>query len=353
MSIKTIIFIFIVVSIALLIFFKIKSNQQTASLNNNKNSGSNAILAEVIVVKDTTINYNVQTIGSVKANEEVNIVSEPAGKITGIFFKEGSTVSKGSLLFKLDDAEYVARKKKLENEIKLATDNEARYNILKTKGGVSQQTYDEVVNTLQSLKADLDLVNVQLSKTEIRAPFNGKLGLRNVSEGAYVSANTILTSLQDVSKAKVDFTIPERYASLIKTGSNISFTVENDSTIYKAEIAATEPAVNAITRSLSVRAITTGAGQNLIPGVSAKIEITLSENSHSIIVPSNALIPKATGYSAYVIKNGKAEFRTLKTGQRFATAVEITHGITAGDSLITTNLLMMRPNAIVKTVRSK
>ncbi len=353
MRISYIILIAFVALIIVLIYFKISSNSNSSIQNSKKPGSGDAVMAEILVLKDTLLQYQIQSIGSVKANEEVNIVSEPAGKIRGIYFKEGNTVSKGTLLFKLDDAEYVARKKKLESEIKLASDNESRYKILKEKGGVSAQTYEEVANQLQTLKADLELINVQLSKTEIRAPFTGKVGLRNVSEGAYVTANTILTSLQDISKTKIDFTVPERYAGLLKPQQQISFTVENDSTNYSAIIVASDPSVNTSTRSLHVRAIAANYNQKLIPGMSARISITLGENIHSILVPTSALIPITSGYKAFVIKDGKAASRNLKTGERGSTTVEVIEGLIDGDSLITTNLLMMRPDLKVKPVPIK
>lgn len=337
---------------AVFLFFivkKIISGNEASSAAAQKKGGG-PVMSEIMIVRDTLITYQLQSTGTIRANEEVSIVSEYPGKITGIYFKEGTTIAKGSLLFRMDDAELQAMKKKLEVAAALATQNEQRLNVLLDKGGASQQDYDEMLNNVQTIQADLDLINVQLSKTEIRAPFSGKAGLRNVSEGAYVSANTILMTLQDVSKVKVDFTLPEKYAAIIRTGQQISFSVENDTLAFTAAVLATEPAVNPATRSIMVRAITGNEQQRLIPGTSSTITIALKESRSSIMVPTSALIPQSAGFRAFVLKNGKATPASLKTGYRDENNVQVLEGLIAGDTLLTTNMLMLRPNVDVKPI---
>ncbi|MBX7108887.1 MAG: efflux RND transporter periplasmic adaptor subunit [Chitinophagales bacterium] len=335
-----------------LIFFIVKKivtgNESSQSALQKKGGG--AVMSEIMIVRDSLITYQLHATGTVRANEEVSIVSEYAGKITGIYFKEGTTIEKGGLLFRLDDAELKARKKKLEAGATLATQNEQRLNVLLSKGGASQQDYDEAANNLQAIQADLELINVQLSKTEIRAPFTGKAGLRTVSEGAYVSANTPLTSLQDVSRIKVDFTLPEKYAAIIQSGQHINFSVENDTQSFSATILATEPAVNPSTRSILVRAVSDNAQRRLIPGTSSTITIALHETRKSVMVPTSALIPQSTGFTGYLLKGGKAVAVPLKTGYRDENNVQVTEGLVAGDTLLTTNMLMLRPGVTVKPV---
>ncbi len=343
----------ILISIAsVFIFFIIKKiiAPEEAVSNVPQKKGGGPVLAEYKIITDTSLTYKLQTTGSIRANEQVDIVSELPGKITGIYFKEGSSVRKGALLFKLDDAALQAQKNKLEVSATLPLENERRMKVLLEKGGTSQQEYDESLNNLQTIQADLNLIKVQLSKTEIRAPFSGRVGLRNVSEGAYVSANTVLTSLQDISKMKIDFSLPEKYAAIIKTGQNILFTVENDTQQFSATISATEPAVNVSTRALIVRAITGNGDGKLIPGTSTQISIALNESNATIIVPTSALIPQSTGFSAYIIKNGKAVPRVIKTGYRDENNVQVLDGLLSGDTLITTNILMLRPEVAVKPV---
>jgi membrane fusion protein (multidrug efflux system) len=347
--------ILIVVVSAVIVFFIVKKilsgNASEAAAPQRKAGGP--VLSEVMVIRDTTLAYELQSTGTIRANEEVSIANELAGKLTGIYFKEGTVVSKGALLFKLDDAELLAQKKKLDVERSLATQNEERMKVLVDKGGTSKQEYDVANSNLQSIQADIDLIEVQLAKTQIRAPFAGKIGLRNVSEGAYVSVNTPLTSLQDVSRVKVDFSLPEKYATMIKAGQEIFFSVENDTQKFFATVLATEPAVDPGTRAIVVRAITGNAAQRLIPGASSKITIVLAENRKTVMVPTSALIPQSAGFNCYVVENGKAALRPLKTGYRDDINVQVLEGLRTGDSLLTTNMLMLRPNAAVKVVNKK
>lgn len=344
--------VIIVSVICVLLFLVVRKimtgTEKTPAAAQKKGGGD--VMSEIMIAKDTLITYELQATGTVRPNEEVDIISEYPGKITGIYFKEGTTVEKGSLLFKLDDAELKAREKKLEVGAALAKQNEQRLEVLLAKGGASQQDYDEASNNLQSIEADLELIHVQLSKTEIRAPFAGKVGLRKVSEGAYVSANTVLTALQDVSRVKIDFSLPEKYASIVNAGQQISFSVENDTLRFTANILATEPSVDPATRSIMVRAITGNAQRRLIPGTSSTITIALTDAHRSIMVPTNALIPQSAGFTAFTLKNGKAEQVTLKTGYRDVGNVQVLEGLNAGDTLLTTNMLMLRPGVSVKPI---
>lgn len=341
-----IILIVVVIVVGFLVFRKIQSKH--SGTEKLQQRGSDQLIAQVLVVRDTVIAFPLQALGTLMANEEVNIVSEYAGKITDIGFKEGATISRGALLFKLDDSELKAQKQKLEAEEKLASDNEVRYKVLQSKGGVSQQEYEETLNKLQTTRADLALVNVQLDKTNIRAPFSGKIGLRNVSEGSYVSANTVLTNLQDLSNVKIDFSLPEKYAGWVRAGQTITFTIESDTQRYSASILATDPGVDPVTRTIKVRAITNNTNQRLVSGSSAKIDFTLGDNRKTIMVPTSALIPKGAEYLVYIVKDGKATMRTLKTGIRTEENVEVIDGLLPGDSLIITNILMLRPDVKVK-----
>ncbi|MBA2422681.1 MAG: efflux RND transporter periplasmic adaptor subunit [Chitinophagales bacterium] len=346
----------ILISIAsLFLFFTIKKiiAPDPAISNVPQKKGGGPILAEYKIITDTSLTYKLQTTGSIRANEQVDIVSELPGKITKIYFKEGSTVKRGALLFKLDDASLQAQKKKLEVSASLPLENERRIKVLLDKGGTSQQEYDEALNNLQTIQSDLELIKVQLEKTEIRAPFSGKVGLRNVSEGAYVSANTILTSLQDINKIKIDFSLPEKYAAIIRMDQKILFIVENDTQQFTATIAATEPAVDPSTRALMVRAISGNGEGKLIPGTSTTISIDLNESDSTIMVPTSALIPQSTGFSAYIIREGKAVARVIKTGYRDENNVQVLHGLDRGDTLITTNILMLRPQVEVRPVLKK
>ena len=346
---KIITAIVILAIIAILIIYKVTLDKKEKS-DTAIAVPSKIVPADAFLVRDTTIEYQISTIGTIRANESVEIVSEISKKIVGIFLKEGSFVSKGQLLFKLDDADIVAKMEKLKLDEQLAMANESRERALLTKGGISQQKYDEVLNLLKTIQAEIDYLEVELSKTELIAPFSGKIGLRNVSIGAYVSPNVILANLQDISKIKIDFTIPEKYATDIKPGQVISFKTDYSPETFIAKVEATEPSVDLKTRTIQIRAIIDNRNNLLVPGSSVKVNLNLKELSKSIFVPTEALIPSLKGYGVYLYKNGKAVLTICKLGIRTKSAVQVLEGMNVGDTLITTNLLSIKPNSPVKII---
>jgi len=310
-----------------------------------------AIPVEVFIARDTSMIYQLSTIGSLRANESVAIVGEISKKIVAIYLKEGSFVSKGQLLFKLDDAEIVTRINKFSIEEKLAATNEAREKAQLSKGGISQEQYDATLNKLNLIRAEIEILKVDLSKTEIRAPFAGKIGLRDVSEGALVSPNMVLASLQDVSRIKIDLSLPERYANDIRPGSEISFSTDNSSKEYHAVIKAVEPDVEKKTRTISVRAECENKDCSLVPGTSAMVEINLRAMMKKLFIPSAALIPSVKGYDVFLMKSGKAMLQPVTTGIRNRLSVEITEGLSLADTVVVTNLLRIKPDSPLKLVK--
>ena len=181
-----------------------------------QNQNDQQISAEGYVVKTQTLDNDIKAVGSIMANEQVEVRSEVSKKIRGIYFKEGTYVRKGHLLFKLDSDDLTAKIRKLEVEEKLDMTKFERMKQLKEKGLISQEDYDISENTLEQTRADISITRIDISKTYIYAPFSGIVGLRNVSIGAYANPTIVLTSIQDVSKVKVDFSIPEKYIYLFK-----------------------------------------------------------------------------------------------------------------------------------------
>ncbi len=204
-------------------------------------------------------------LGNVVANEEVQIVSEKSRRLVKVNFEEGAYVQKGQLLFKLDDADLKAQLKKLLTQRKLYTSEEFRSASLLKREGISKQEYERVASSLEAIDADIEIIKVELSKTELRAPFSGKTGIRQVSEGAFVQPNTTLVSLEDIGNVKIEFAVPEKYANSITVNQEIQFTVENSDQAYTACIAVIEPTIEQSTRSLFIRAIADNSGKNLFP----------------------------------------------------------------------------------------
>ena len=308
---------------------------------------ANKVSVDTYIVNGSVIDETIQAVGTIAAKQSVDIVSEIARKVTRIFVKEGSYVQQGALLFKLDDADLLARKYKLQQQEKLALLDETRFRELLTTESVTQQEYDQISTNLKVLQAEIGVLEVEIAKTELRAPFSGKIGLTKVDIGAYVTPNTVLTTLQDVSQVEVNFTVPEKYASEVKSGQLVQFTTENATQTFTGKIIATEPKTDVATRSLDVLAVSENKEGLLVPGVSTKIEIGLKQIKQGITIPTQALIPTPKGYSLFAIKNGQADLREVKTGKRTKGNVQILEGVSIGDTVITTNILRLGPGVPV------
>ena len=265
--------------------------------------------------------------------------------------KEDTYVTAGQLLFKLDDADITSRINKLEIEAKLAKANETREKVLLAKGGISQERFDEVSSLHQTLQAEIEVLKVDLSKTGIRAPFAGKIGLRNVSEGALVNPGVVLANLQDISRMKLDFSIPERYARDLHVGSRISFRTDYLPDGLMAVVEAIEPAVDINTRTLLIRAIAPNGNNMLVAGTSARVNLILKEFDKSIFIPTAALIPSIKGYSVFIKRNGVAQPVMVKTGVRNREFIQVVAGIQLGDTLVLTNLLRVKKDSPLKVVK--
>lgn len=309
---------------------------------------------DAIVVNEVNLDQEEVIVGTMAPYREVAIVSEIPQKIIQIAFQDGGNVSKGQLLYKLNDEDLKARLKGLNSELKLARLNEQRISNLLKSETVNQQQYDEAAMKLKSLEAQQEVLQTELNKTEIRAPFSGKIGISNVDPGSFVAPGTQLVSLQDHGTIKINFSVPEKYLPLVRTGSKINFTTALSDQQQTASIKATEPGLNAQNRALQVQAITDNPTGNLRAGLSVKIHFpTSAKNAKAINLPTEALIPGGDGYSVFVVKNGLAKSMPVSIGNRTETAATITSGLNNGDSVIVSNLLRLGDGMPVQAVVSK
>jgi membrane fusion protein (multidrug efflux system) len=316
-----------------------------------KNSApSGPLSAELFIVKSAPFSQPLSTIGTLRANESVTLVSELSRRLVKIEIQEGSEVAAGAVLFKLDDSDLVAQLGEIQARMKLAVINKARADNLLPRKAISQQEFDSSTSELNLLEAQLNTQQVQISKTEIRAPFAGRVGVRRVSEGAFVSPTTPLITLQDVSRIKVDFPLPERYSGEVKIGQKFSFTVAGSGQVFQGVVTVLEPAIDAATRSLLVRGLCS-APQGLLPGGFAEVTLTLDALAHGFMVPSQAIVPSPRGAGLYVIADGKARLQPVEIGIRTDDAVQILRGVNEGDVVATTNLLRIRPGLEVTAAR--
>ncbi len=307
------------------------------------------------VAAPTPMRDRIRATGSLQADESIELASESSGRVTGIFFDEGSTVARGQLLLRINNTELQAQRERIRYRIELSETRETRQKKLLEIGGVSQDEYDGALGELNVLRAELGLIDAQLAKSEVRAPFSGTIGLRYVSEGAYVSPQTRIASLQKLSPMKLEFSIPERYAGVVKVGDEVRFQIAGSDGTYDARVYAVEPRVNLDTRTLQIRARVPNPGGTLLPGAFADIELILDEIDDALPVPAIAVISEMGGKRVWVVENGKATPKNVETGIRTDAAVQITEGIAPGDSVITSGLQSIRsgqPVRVTTTDRS-
>jgi len=292
------------------------------------------------------------TTGTVRANEQVEIVSEISGKISAIHFEEGSRVAAGELLLKIDDSELLAERQRAIHRVELAERAEVRQHRLLEDGVISSEDYDVALGQLNVLRAELQLIEAQLLKTEIRAPFNGVIGLRWVSTGSFLSPQTRIASLHDLDPVKLDFTVPEKYSALLRAGDEMAFAVEGSDRTFPGTIYAIEPSVEASTRSLRMRARCPNSDGTLVPGTFANVDLVIRSVPDALTVPSIAVIPELGGKKVFVYADGVSEPRAVETGIRTEDAVQITHGLADGDLVIISGIQQLQPGLEVELEES-
>jgi membrane fusion protein (multidrug efflux system) len=300
------------------------------------------------IVSLETLSNSVYTTGTILANEEVELRSETSGKITKILFKEGSLVSKGDLLIKINDADLQAQLRRAESKVKLSEEKESRQRQLRDGNLISQEEYDNTRGELNVNQADYDLIKALIDKTEIRAPFSGVVGLRSVSEGSYVTTSTVMARLQNFNSIKVDFSIPERYSASVKTGDDLEFKISGSSNLFKAKVYAIEPKIDPGTRTLRIRAICSSTYKELIPGAFANVELNLKQIADAILIPTVSIVPELKGQKVFLYKNGIVTTQSVEIGIREETRVQIISGLQSGDTVITSGILQIKPKSKVK-----
>jgi len=302
------------------------------------------VQVDVIIAGYQPLNNTIEANGSVVANETTELRPEVSGRLTYLNIPEGRAVGKGMVLARINDADLQAQLGKLRAQLSLAEKTEERLRKLLEVEGINRADYDVALNQVSALRADIGVIQANISRTIVRAPFSGTIGLRNVSPGAYVTPQTVLATIQQVNRSKIDFTVPEIHAHTVSKGKSVAIEVNNEK--RRATVLAVEPQVNTATRNLLVRAtIDNGALQ---PGSFVKVLIDAGTANNTILIPSSSIIPEANGKKVIVAKNGKPEMTNIVTGLRTPGGVEVLSGLNVGDSVVVTGVLYVRPNSKLK-----
>lgn len=353
------ILILIIVLVLLFLFFMPKIEFGNSEGAEQSESGpaisayNSALPVNAVVLKPQSMENKIRVTGTVQANESVDLKSELNGIVEKIYFQEGQRVRKGDLLLSLNDEESRAQLEKLTFSKKLYEDNEYRQKILLEREAISREEYEIALTELRTSEADIKLLEVQINKAQIRAPFDGVVGLRNISEGSYVTPATSIVNIYSIDPAKIEFSIPARYSGLLGIGDKIYFELDGTIDQYEGSIYALEPLIDPATRTLRLRATAPNKNSKILPGQFARIEVVLEELDSAILVPSIAVTPTADAQIVFVAKNGVAEQRTIEIGMRTESEIQVARGLNIGDTVITSGILQLRPGIAIEITNLK
>jgi membrane fusion protein, multidrug efflux system len=315
-----------------------------------KQGGQGASLLQVtgIIAKPSYLTNGIHSAGTLLANEEVDIVSKVSGKVTGVFFTEGSAVKEGQLLVKIYDEDLQAQLQRAQIQEKLLSEKLERQRVLLAKDAVSRESFDQLQTDYNVTVADINLLKVKIAETEVRAPFDGVVGFRYVSDGSYVQPSVKIAHLIDYAELKLEFAIPEKYVAQELMGKKVSFTTEGYDEAFMAHVYAIDYRVDEETRTIGLRAKYDNKDRRLVPGMFASVTLITEEKTDAIQVPTESVVPEMNEKRIWLVRNGKAAYTPIVSGSRTDKTVEVLSGITVGDTVITSGLMQLRPNMAVK-----
>jgi membrane fusion protein (multidrug efflux system) len=344
MKIKTLVYTLLVIGLVGLIGYRITKN---SGANGPKDKGKEEqpIMVSGTVVKLQTFDNNLALSGSIEANEQVEIRSEVSGIVKTIYFQEGSNVAKGQILLKVDDIELKAQLAQAKTKESLASENERRAKLLLQKEAISQEEYDIARADYQSAKAQSQLILAQIEKTTVRAPFSGKIGLRSISPGTYVTPALLVAKLVNSGQLKITFSIPEKYASQVNKNGIITFKVTGSDLTYTAKIYAIEPEVEIATRTLKVRALADNKNGKLLPGTFADVQLPLDIIKDAVVIPTEAIIPVQDGKKVFIANKGMAKEVMVETATRTDASILVLSGLKVGDTVLTSGVMSLKDEA--------
>ncbi len=323
-----------------------KENKELVQANNetkmSKGKRNTTLNVNAVVVKPQILSDEIFINGNIVPDDDVDLTFETSGKIVEIFFEEGSFVKKGDLLAKINDRHLQAQLQRLTSQVKLAEDRVYRQSTLLKQDAVSQEAYEQVKTDLATLNADIELAKANISYTELRAPFDGMIGLRTVSVGAYVSPQVVIAKLTKISPVRVKFAVPERYVNDVKVGYNVNFSLAGELKKYKAKVIAKESQIDPSTHTLTVVGLYNNSERSSMIGRYASVTLEKQRIEDALVVPSEAIVPEMGVDKLYLYKSGKAQPVDVVIGVRTDASVQIVNGLKQGDTVIVSGTLQLR-----------
>ena len=349
---KYLYYFLLLAGIALIIFWINGKNESKVQAPTAKRD-NNVLEVRAIIAKGQDFANIITVSGSIEANEQVQIRSEVSGIVKTLSFQEGSNVRKGELLLQIDDSELQARLNQATTQEQLSKDNERRAALLLEKEAISQQEYDVAQADYKTAQAQIQLIQAQIAKTRIKAPFDGRIGLRAISVGEYLTPSTIVANLMSINPIKVLFSISEKYSREVKPGQSITFSLAGSVQTYHAAVYALEPAIDINTRTIQIRARAKNDQGEIVPGSFAKVELPVQKREDVILVPTEAIIPIQNGKQVFVYRNGKAHITKIETDDRTGSDVIVTAGLQTGDTVLTTGLMALTDDMPISVLLTK
>lgn len=279
----------------------------------------------------------------------VSLTAAMSGRLTNLYAKDGAQVQKGALLAKIDDSELQAQLKQAESNQQLAQQKFDRVKTLFEKDGATKADMESAEASLKSAEASVELIKAQIAKTEVRAPFAGKLGFVDVSVGAWLTTGTPIVSISEVKKLKAKFALPQRYASTLKVGDAVELRDEERGVTVNGKVKALEAALSESSRTRQILVEVDNAKGDLLAGSYTKVSAAMQSGfAKSIPVPAEALTLDKDGAYVYIVNDGKAKIKHVETGLRTPIAVDVVNGLDEGDTVITSGLISLREGAAVR-----
>ena len=359
MKTKYIVYTLLVILFGAFVIYRINANSKNGDAAGRSGArgaggpGGPPVPVNGIIVATKSFSNSLSVTGSIEANEQIEVRSEVSGIIKGLYFKEGSNVRRGQTLIKINDIELQAQLSQALTREKLASETELRANMLLKKEAISKEEYDIALAEKRSLQAATQLIRAQISRTVVVAPFTGRIGLKTVSKGGYLTPSTVVANLLSMDPVKIIFSVPEKYAQQIRNGSEIHFSVAGSDYKNTATVYAIDPGINVTSRTLQIAARAANPTGTLLPGSFAKVDLPLAQVSSAILIPSEAIIPVERGKKVFVSKNGKATEVLIETSTRTEKEVLVTSGLSVGDTLLTTGIMALKSDSPVKVKITK
>ena len=343
----------IYISLLFSLLISMDSCRESGKKKEGKDTSAPVSFIEGYIVRYSTVDETILISGTLKPFEETVLMPEVSGRVVGLNLPEGQFVKKGTLLVKIFDGELQAQLKKAQTQLEIAQQTLSRQTELLKVDGISQVEYDQTRLQVNSIKDDIELLKVQITKTEILAPYDGVTGLRDISMGAQITPASPVAIIRESDKLKLDFSVPGKYSNLIHQGTKVIFSIEGDDTRYDAVVMATEEGIDLNTRNLKARAVVNTGRTSLVPGAYANVQLQLNEDHHALMIPTQAIILQERNKQVIVCNGGKAQFIKIQTGVRKSSDIMVTQGLNEGDTVVTTGVLFIKPGSELKFAKIK